>query len=145
VGIIDHGDIVAEGTPAKLKAEIGRPLRVGIGLHAGPLLLGRIGYGEAVDLTVVGNAVNVASRLEAVAKQHGFQLVLSEDVARHAGCLDDLGQSMMVSVNGVAEPMQVVGVARGRDLPVAILAFTEGEDEKSAPREQERERERASA
>ena len=48
----------------------------------GPLLLGRIGYGEAVDLTVVGNAVNVASRLEALAKEKGFQIVMSAEVAR---------------------------------------------------------------
>ena len=58
-------DLALDHVNAKLGAEIGRPLRVGMGIHAGPLLLGRIGYGEAVDFTVVGNAVNVASRLEA--------------------------------------------------------------------------------
>ena len=57
-------DLALDHVNAKLGVEIGRPLRVGMGIHAGPLLLGRIGYGEAVDMTVVGNAVNVASRLE---------------------------------------------------------------------------------
>ena len=61
-------DLALDHVNAKLGVEIGRPLKVGMGIHAGPLLLGRIGYGEAVDLTVVGSAVNVASRLEAVAK-----------------------------------------------------------------------------
>ena len=104
-----------------------------MGIHAGPLLLGRIGYGEAVDLTVVGNAVNVASRLEALSKEKGLQIVMSEEVARFAGCLDDAGPAMSVNVRGVDEPMSVIGVTRGRDLPASILSSSE-EDEKTATR-----------
>ena len=62
-------DLALDHVNAKLESEIGRPLRVGMGIDAGPLLLGRIGYGEAVDLTVIGNAVNVASRLEALPRR----------------------------------------------------------------------------
>jgi adenylate cyclase len=123
-------DLALDHVNAKLGLEIGRPLRVGMGIHAGPLLLGRIGYGEAVDMTVVGNAVNVASRLEAVAKEKGFQIVMSADVARYAGCLDDAGPTMTVNVRGVEDPMEVVGVSRGRDLPASILIAVDGEDEK---------------
>ena len=43
------------------------PLRVGMGIHAGPLLLGRIGYGETVDMTVVGNG---RGRQGGAARQH---------------------------------------------------------------------------
>jgi adenylate cyclase len=123
-------DLALDHVNAKLGAELGRPLRVGMGVHAGPLLLGRIGYGEAVDLTVVGNAVNVASRLEALSKEKGLQIVMSADVARYAGCLEDAGQVATVSVRGVGEPMEVVGAARGRDLPASIL-FSAEEDEKA--------------
>lgn len=115
-------DLALDHVNAKLGAEVGRPLRVGMGIHAGPLLLGRIGYGETVDLTVVGNAVNVASRLEALSKDMGVQMVLSAEVARHAGCADDLGPAKSVDVRGVDEAMQVYGVTRGRDLPASILA-----------------------
>ena len=87
-------DLALDHVNAKLAMDIGRPLRVGIGIHAGPLLLGRIGYGEAVDLTVIGNAVNVASRLEGVAKEKGFQIVMSAEVAEHAGCAGDLGPTL---------------------------------------------------
>jgi len=125
-------DLALDHVNAKLGIEIGRPLRVGMGLHAGPLLLGRIGYGEAVDLTVVGNAVNVASRLEAVAKEKGFQIVMSSDVARYAGCLDEAGPGMTVSVRGVDDPMEVLGVGRGRDLPASILLASDTEDEKAS-------------
>jgi adenylate cyclase len=127
-------DLALDHVNAKLGVDIGRPLRVGIGIHAGPLLLGRIGYGEAVDLTVVGNAVNVASRLEGVAKEKGFQIVMSAEVAGHAGCASDIGPSLTVTVRGVEEPIAVIGVERGRDLPTSILAPVEGEEEKVGPR-----------
>ena len=114
--------------------EVRDPIQYGIGIHAGPMLIGRIGYGEAVDLTVVGNAVNVASRLEAVAKQKGFQIVMSSDVATYAGCLDEAGPVLIVNVRGVDAPMEVVGIMRGRDLPASILAAAEAEGPKTTAR-----------
>ncbi len=127
-------DLALDHVNAKLGVDIGQTLRVGIGIHAGPLLLGRIGYGEAVDLTVVGNAVNVASRLEGVAKDKGFQIVMSAEVAQYAGCSADVGPALTVTIRGVEEPMEVIGVARGRDLPASILAPVEGEEERVAAR-----------
>jgi adenylate cyclase len=123
-------DLALDHVNAKLEAEIGRPLRVGIGLHAGPLLIGRIGYGESIDLTVVGNTVNVASRLESLTKEKGFQIVLSRTVADYAGWSTGDIPRAMVSVRGVAQPVEVLGVVRGRDLPVAIL--TPGGSEKKS-------------
>lgn len=120
-------DLALDDVNAKLGAEVGRPLRVGMGIHAGPMLLGRIGYGDTVEMTVVGNAVNVASRLEAVAKQKGFQIILSSEVARYADCLEEAGPVLIVDVRGVKEPMEVVGVLHGRDLPSSILAAAETE------------------
>ncbi len=105
-----------------------------MGIHAGPLLLGRIGYGETVDMTVVGNAVNVASRLQSVAKEQGVQIVMSSDVASYAGCLKDTGPILIVKVRGVEKPMQLIGVSRGRDLPASILIAAEGEDDKAGRR-----------
>jgi len=120
-------DLALDHVNAKLRAEIGRPLEVGIGIHAGPLLVGRIGFGETVDLTVVGNAVNVASRLEALSKDKGFQLVVSDDVARHAGSMESAGSRFTATVRGIDAPLEVVGFARGRDLPATILTADEEE------------------
>lgn len=54
------------------------PLRMGIGLHAGPAVLGRIGGGSAgTELTALGDSVNIASRLEALNKEFGSVLVAS--------------------------------------------------------------------
>ncbi len=123
-------DLALDHINAKLEAEIGRPLQVGIGIDAGPLLLGRIGYGEAVDFTVIGKAVNVASRLESLSKEKGLQIVLSREVAERAGWTPAPELMIEVSVRGVAEPVQVIGMARGRDLPASILAFSENEKER---------------
>ena len=101
---------------------------MGIGVHAGPLLLGRIGYGETVDLTVIGNVVNAASRLEAFSKAKRAQIVMSTAVAKHAGCLDAFGEAETVNVRGLSEPLQIVTVARGRDLPASILSSADDEE-----------------
>ena len=123
-------DLALDHINAKLAAEIGRPLQVGIGIDAGPLLLGRIGYGEAVDFTVIGNAVNVASRLEALTKEKGVQLMLSREVAKRAGWEPEADVTMKLSVRGVAEPVDAIGLARGRDLPASILVYEDDEKER---------------
>ncbi len=48
-------------------------------------MVGRMGYGSAVSLTAIGDTVNVASRLQDLTKEYGCQVVISEEVAQHAG------------------------------------------------------------
>jgi adenylate cyclase len=127
-------DLALDHINAKLESEIGRPLQVGIGVDAGPLLVGRIGYGDAVDFTVIGNPVNVASRLEAIAKEKGLQLVVSREVARNAGWDPVAEFTDTIKVRGVAEPVEVLGFKRGRDLPATILIFADDEKERPKPR-----------
>jgi adenylate cyclase len=125
-------DLALDGINAKLEAELGRALAVGIGIDAGPLLLGRIGYGESVDFTVIGNPVNVASRLEALTKERNVQVILSRTVARMAEWEAPSNRTSHVEVRGVAEAVEVIEVARGRDLPEEILGAREIENEKPA-------------
>ncbi|HML11613.1 MAG TPA: adenylate/guanylate cyclase domain-containing protein, partial [Stellaceae bacterium] len=68
-----------------LSAELAEPLRIGIGLHAGPAIVGEIGYGSAAALTAIGDPVNTASRLEGLAKEYAAELVVSSEVIAHAG------------------------------------------------------------
>jgi adenylate cyclase len=68
-----------------LAAELVEPLKIGVGIHSGPAVVGRMGYGSAVSLTAIGDTVNVASRLQDLTKEYACQLVISQEVARHAG------------------------------------------------------------
>ncbi len=69
---------------AELAGDLPTPLRIGIGIHAGPAVVGRMGWGQSFYLTAVGDTVHVAARLEQATKDYAAELVVSEDVARHA-------------------------------------------------------------
>jgi len=69
---------------AELATDLGSPLRLGIGIHTGPAVVGRMGWGESFYLTAVGDTVHVAARLEQATKDYAAQLVVSEALARHA-------------------------------------------------------------
>jgi adenylate cyclase len=68
-----------------LAHDLDEPLRMGIGIHAGPAIVGEMGYGRAVTLTAIGDTVNTASRLEALCKEFEAELVVSDAVAALAG------------------------------------------------------------
>lgn len=64
-------------------------LRVGIGIHRGPVLMGDIGGATQFQFTVIGDTVNVASRLEALTRQHDTLLLVSDSVFEAAAPLLD--------------------------------------------------------
>jgi adenylate cyclase len=120
-------DLALDHLNSVIGPELGRPVRIAAGLHAGHLILGRMGHGATVDLTVIGPAVKTALQLEAVAKERDVQLVLSLDVARLAGWNPDEHLISAVAVDDLDESLEVVDVPRGRDLAVTILAPVQGE------------------
>jgi len=78
--MVDH----VEALSRALAGELTEPLKIGIGIHCGPAVVGRMGYGATVHLTAIGDTVNVASRLQDLTKEFACQLVISEEVARQA-------------------------------------------------------------
>jgi adenylate cyclase len=71
---------------ARLAAEGRIPqTRVGLGLHAGPAIVGNIGSARRKEYTVIGDVVNVAARVEALNKQLGSQMLVTEQVWSAAG------------------------------------------------------------
>ena len=68
-----------------LAGELDTPLRIGVGIHIGPAVVGHMGYKTTDYLTAVGDTVHVASRLEQLTKDFDAALVISELVARRAG------------------------------------------------------------
>ena len=68
----------------ELGSDLPQPLRLGIGIHVGSAVVGRMGYGDSVYFTAVGDTVHVAARLEQATKDYGCELVVSEDAVARA-------------------------------------------------------------
>jgi adenylate cyclase len=105
-----------------LGAELDAPLRLGIGIHVGPAVVGGMGYGQAVYLTAVGDTVHVAARLEALTKDYGCELVISEEVAQRARvAVDDLDRHELTLRNRQT-PLTVVVVPRAQILADRLVS-----------------------
>ena len=93
------------------------PLKIGIGIHTGPAIVGEMGYGHAVSVTAVGDSVNTASRLEGLTKDYESELVVSEAVVTRAGV--DLGAAPrhQIEIRGRVGQLAVRILASARDLP----------------------------
>ncbi len=109
-------DASLERLNRELESELPAPLKIGIGLHVGPLVLGRIGHRSSAATTVIGPVVNAASRLEGLTKEHGVQIVASAALCRQAGLSDGAFSATDVTVRGTLEPIEVFLIERGNAL-----------------------------
>ncbi len=100
-----------------LTSDLDEPLRMGIGIHTGPAIVGEMGYADAVSMTAIGDAVNTASRLEALTKEHGCQLIVSEQVVERAGVDLSGFPSHQIMVRGRREPLTIRVIADASRLP----------------------------
>jgi adenylate cyclase len=114
-------DLALDRLNEKVAAEIGRPVAVSIGIHTGSFVLGRIRLGSTSVVSVVGLGTDIAQQLAGLAETKGWQVALSTDAAKQAGALD-LGERHSLALTarlGEAGAIDVVGIARGRDIEVA--------------------------
>jgi adenylate cyclase len=103
-----------------LAGELPAPLRLGIGIHVGPAVVGRMGFAEAAYLTAVGDTVHVAARLEELTKTYNSELVISEDVAARAG-LDVSGHPREeLTLRNRAAPLAIRVIGDARRLAAAL-------------------------
>ena len=107
----DIVDGVASGNAAL--ATSGLPqLRISVGVHFGPAILGNIGSERRLEFATLGDTVNVASRLEAATRGLGCQIVVSDAVVSRIG---DAGSGMRSDFRRVPALS-----LRGREAPIDV-------------------------
>ena len=94
-----------------LADELPEPITIGVGLHAGNVILGELGYRDRFLLTAIGDSVHVAARLQELTKDYGCQLVVSDIVAATADVEMSAFPVREVNVRGRGEPLaaRIVG------------------------------------
>jgi adenylate cyclase len=90
-----------------LEHDLNEPIRFGIGIHGGEVIVGDIGYRNHMVFTALGDAVNVAARLQDMTKSLGCETVLSEEVRLTAGLAADDLPEQEVAIRGRTELMTV--------------------------------------
>jgi adenylate cyclase len=93
------------------------PIRFGIGIHAGEVIMGDVGYRDNIVLTALGDTVNTTARLEELTKELGCGVVMSDDVRKAAGIAEDAMPSIEVAIRGRADPLIVRTVESAAALP----------------------------
>jgi adenylate cyclase len=103
-----------------LSHDLRQPIRFGIGIHGGEVIIGDIGYRDHIVFTALGDAVNVAARLQDMTKTLACEAIVSEEVRRTAGLADDALPQQEVAIRGRDEPMAVRVVADARELSMLV-------------------------
>jgi adenylate cyclase len=99
-----------------LKNDLDEPIRFGIGIHGGEVIVGDIGYHNHIVFTALGDAVNVAARLQDVTKNLGCEMICSDDVRVTAGLSSEALPRRDVEIRGRIRPMSVCVVERAETL-----------------------------
>jgi adenylate cyclase len=101
--------------------EVVEPVQYGIGIHAGEVIVGDIGFRGRTVFTALGDSVNVAARLQDLSKRLGCRAVISEEVCRLAGIPVGALTLTEVEIRGHEKPMSV----RTLDDPTVLAGLLE--------------------
>ena len=99
-----------------LSHDLREPIRFGIGIHGGEVIVGDIGYRNHMVFTALGDAVNVAARLQDMTKSLACEVIVSEQVCASAQIVADDPPRQEVTIRGRDEPMTVRVVTDARTL-----------------------------
>ncbi len=103
-----------------LEHDLREPIRFGIGINGGEVIVGDIGYRDHMVFTALGDAVNVAARLQDMTKSLSCEVVVSDEVRAAAGLAADALPQHDVEIRGRNEPMIVRAIADARTLPALV-------------------------
>jgi len=116
---LEFREWVAKRHPSKSLPEFS----IGVGIHTGEVLLCHVGAPGRGELTVVGDTVNIASRLEGQTKQLGWAVVASEAIFALTRPAIEVGAQREVQLRGRSAPVQayeVIGMAAGEADDVSV-------------------------
>jgi adenylate cyclase len=105
----------ARDIAAAVEKRYGERLQVGIGLNSGPVSVGSVGGGGRLEFTVIGDAVNVASRVENLTRETGDTILLTEATRCLLEDPDDLDPRGDVALKGKSDPIPVYAAVGVRD------------------------------
>jgi len=103
-----------------LSHDLHEPIRFGLGIHGGEVIIGDIGYRDHMVFTALGDAVNVAARLQDMTKNLGCEAIFSEEVRITAGLAADSLPEQEVTIRGRSGPMIVRTVIDAQTLSTLI-------------------------
>jgi adenylate cyclase len=103
-----------------LSHDLHEQIRFGIGIHGGEVIIGDIGYRDHMVFTALGDAVNVAARLQDMTKSLACEAIFSEEVRVTAGLATDGLPQQEVTIRGRAEPMIVRSVSDAKTLSALV-------------------------
>ena len=110
-----------------LASELQQPIGFGVGIHAGEVIIGTMGYREHAQMTAIGEAVHIASRLQELTKEYRCQLVVSEVVGTVAGVSLSAFPAHDVQVRGLSAPLAIRAVDSAAMLAVYDSSGSERE------------------
>ena len=96
-----NAELISEGLPN---------INIGIGINTGEALVGNMGSNQRFDYSVIGDAVNLASRLESSSKTLGKTLIVGEDTVKIAKVKHNFEYVDNITVKGKTEPVKVFTV-----------------------------------
>ena len=105
-----------------LKNDLREPIRFGIGIHGGEVIVGDIGYRDHMVFTALGDAVNVAARLQDMTKSLGCEVVFSDEVRATAGLPADALPRQEIEIRGRTGPTSVCVVGQASTLSALVEA-----------------------